>query len=130
MNQTASRAGRGWILFAGIMLVIVGTMNILDGVWAIRAQDTALDTIFFKNNLDAWGWFWLIIGIVIFAAGIGVLGRSRWAVAVGIAVAAIGAVLNMFWIFQYPVETLVLVGLQVLVLYGLIMYGEDRPAGW
>jgi hypothetical protein len=128
MNQAGSRAGKGWIIFAGIMLVMVGTMNILDGVWAIRAQDTALDTIFFKNNLEAWGWFYLILGIVIFAAGVGVFRRSRWAIAVGVAVAAIGAVLNMFWIFQYPVETLVLVGLQVLVLYGLIMYGEESPS--
>lgn len=128
MNQTRTRAGRGWIVFAGIILVIVGTMNILDGVWAIRAQDTALDTIFFKNNLEAWGWFWLILGIVIFAAGVGVFRRSRQAVAVGVAVAAIGAVLNMLWIFQYPVETILLVGLQVLVLYGLIMYGEDEPS--
>ena len=126
MNQAAARTGtgRGWIVFAGIMLVIVGTMNILDGVWAIRAQDTALDTIFFKNNLEAWGWLYLILGIVVFAAGVGVFRRSAWAIAVGVAVAAIGAVLNMLWIFQYPVESLVLIGLNVLVLYGLILYGE------
>jgi len=129
MNQTGAKAGRGWIIFARIILVMVGTMNILDGVWAIRAQDTALDTIFFKNNLEAWGWFWLILGIVIFAAGVGVFRRSRWAVAVGVAVAAIGAVLNILWLFQYPGQTLVLVGLQVLVLYGLIQYGED-DANW
>ena len=127
MSQAAPRpgTGKGWVTFAGIMLVMVGTMNILDGVWAIRTKDTVVDAIFFNDNLDAWGWLYLILGIVIFAAGVGVFRRSAWAIAVGVAVAAVGAVLNMFWIFQYPVETLVLVGLNVLVLYALILYGED-----
>lgn len=40
-----------------------------------------------------------------------------------------GATLNMLWIFDYPVTSLVLVGLNVLVVYGLTVYGlGDEPA--
>jgi hypothetical protein len=121
-----TREGTGWITFAGIMLIVAGAIDFFNGIWALGASDTAFDTVFWDGNLDAWGWFYLILGIVLVVAGFGVFQRSPWAVTVGIIVASVAAILNMFWVFAYPIASLVLIILNVLVIYALVVYGTDR----
>jgi len=129
MATVTRRGGRGWIAFSGIVLIIAGMINVIDGLWAIRTQDTRVDSLFFNNNLDAWGWFYLILGIVLVVAGFAVFGGAPWAAMVGIVFATVAAVLNMFWIFTYPIASLVLVLLCVLVVYGLTVYGLPEESG-
>ena len=53
--------GAGWIGFAGIMLVLVGFFNVIDGIAAISDSKYVVNQLLF-SNLDAWGWFFLIWG--------------------------------------------------------------------
>ena len=112
-----------WLTFAGLMLTLGGLLNFFDGLWALRRDDTAVDTLFFANNLDAWGWFFLLLGIALIVAGFAVFARAHWAVVFGIAIGLIGATLNFFWIFAFPIATAVVVTLNILVVYALTMYG-------
>jgi hypothetical protein len=112
-----------WLTFAGLMLILGGLLNFFDGLWALRRGDTAVDTLFFANNLDAWGWFFLLLGIALIVAGFAVFARAHWAVVFGIAIGLIGATLNFFWIFAFPIATAVVVTLNILVVYALTMYG-------
>jgi hypothetical protein len=112
-----------WLTFAGLMLVLGGLLNFIDGLWALRRDDTAVDALLFENNLDVWGWFYLILGIALIVAGFAVFARAHWAVVFGIAVGLIGATLNFFWIFTFPIATAVVVTLNILVVYALTMYG-------
>jgi hypothetical protein len=132
MAVPRSRNGSGWIVFSGVMLVLAGLLDIVNGIRAIGAQDTAFDAIWWDNNLEAWGWFYLILGIILVAAGIAIFNRASWAVVVGIAVAAAAAVLNMFWLFVYPIHSLILIIVSILVIYGLTTYGydEERPSAY
>jgi hypothetical protein len=118
--------GYGWIVFSGVMLILVGLLDIVNGIRAIGAQDTTFDAIFWDNNIEAWGWFYLIVGIILLAAGIAIFNRAQWAVIVGIAAGVIAAVLNMFWVFVYPIASLIIVIVAVLVVYGLVVYGLDE----
>ena len=74
-TTTRTRPGRGWVGFAAILLMVAGTMQFLDGLWAIRTQDTAVDALFWNNNLEAWGWLYLIVGIGLVAIGVGITER-------------------------------------------------------
>jgi len=105
------------------MLLLVGLFDVVNGIRAIGAQDTAFDTIFWDNNIEAWGWFYLIVGVVFVVAGIAIFGRSQWAMLVGIAAAIVGAVVNMFWVFVYPIHSLITILICALVIYGLTNYG-------
>jgi hypothetical protein len=128
MASTPGRAagrGLGWVAFAGIMLILAGLLDIVNGLWALGAEDTRIDAVFFDNDLDAWGWFYLILGIVLVVTGFGVLNRAGWAVTIGIAFAMLAAVLNMLWVFRYPIASLILVTLNVLVIYALAVYGTE-----
>ena len=124
-----ARTGGGWIAFAGVMMILAGMLDVVNGLWAIDHQDTAVDGLFFKDNLEAWGWFYLIVGIVLIVAGFMVFQRAPWAVTVGVIVAMLGAITNMFWIFQYPIASLVIVVINVMVLYALVVYGDRESAG-
>jgi hypothetical protein len=124
-TTTARGRGRGWRLFAAILLIIAGVMDILNGLWALDSQDTPVDAVFWDNNLEAWGWFYLIVGIIILATGIAILRRAYWATNVGIAIGCLGAIVNIFWIFSYPLASVVLITLNLLVVYGLTTYTMD-----
>jgi hypothetical protein len=119
-----SRRGDSWIVFAGIMLMIAGIVDFFNGLYALDRSDTAIDALFFENDLETWGWFYVVVGVVLFAAGLAVFARAQWARWVGVIAASLGVIVNMFWVFQYPIASLVLVLLNALVVYGLVIYGE------
>jgi hypothetical protein len=127
MTTTAPpRRGRGWLTFAALMLIIAGAMDILNGFWALDAQDTSIDALFWNNNIEAWGWFYIVVGAILFAAGVGVFSRASWAYIVGIFAGCVGAVLNIFWIFTYPFASVILITINILVVYALTTYGSDE----
>jgi hypothetical protein len=117
--------GRGWRFFAGIILIIAGVMQIMNGLWALDAQDTRVDALFWDGNLEAWGWVYLIVGVVVGVTGIFILRRAYWASNVGIGIASIGAIINIFWIFSYPLPSVLMITLNLLVVYGLTTYTMD-----
>ena len=126
MATPARPAGRGWITFAGIILMIAGVMDFLNGLWALDAQDTAVDALFWNNNIEAWGWFYILIGIGLAVTGFFIFRRAGWAMVAGVAVACFGAIANLFWIFSYPLASVLLITLNLLVVYGLTTYGPDE----
>jgi hypothetical protein len=124
-TTSAPRRGRGWITFAALMLIVAGTMDILNGWWALDAQDTAIDAVFWNDNIEAWGWFYIIVGAGLLVTGIYVFRRAAWAAMVGTIAGCVGAVLNIFWIFRYPFASVILITLNVLVAHALTTYGKE-----
>jgi hypothetical protein len=124
MTTSTYRQGTGWLLFSGVMLVLAGLNGILDGLWALDNDDAPVDTILFENELGTWGWIYLIVGIIVFVAGFGVVSRQQWARFVGIFAAIVFVFVRLPWVFTYPTQTFIAVLLGVLVIYGLSVYGE------
>jgi hypothetical protein len=129
------RKGGGWIAFAGVLLILSGINTFVNGLWALNASETIKDSfedtlLFSDKNLDTWGWIYVVIGLVVVAAGIAIFGRAQWARWVGVVVASIGAISAFFWLFNpnFWVPALVSVTLNVLVLHALISYGDREDA--
>ena len=118
--------GASWVLFAGIMLFLVGVLNIIWGIAAIgESRFFVADAQFVLSGLNTWGWIILFLGVVqIFAAySIWRGGETgRW---FGIAVAALNAIGALMSISAYPFWGLAVFILDVLVIYGLANYGGD-----
>ena len=121
--------GGGWIAFAGIMLILAGLIDFFNAIWAFDASDTAVDAFIWDGNLNAWGVIYLLLGIGLIVTGFFIFQRAPWAITVGIIAATVGAVIHMFWIFSYPIASFVLVLLNVLVIYGLVVYGVEEGEG-
>jgi hypothetical protein len=132
-SPSITRRGAGWLTFAGTLLIISGAFKILDALWAFKYDDEVeeeVQTVLFERDLAAWGWIWLIVGIVLVAAGIAVVGGAEWARWVGIVAAGVAVITFLPWVYFQPLWTILSVSLGVLVIYGLAAYGGRSARGW
>jgi hypothetical protein len=124
--RTEKRPGAGWNTYAALLLIFAGVMQILDGLWALDREDTAIDSLFWGDNLEAWGWLYLIAGIAIVVVGAFIFRRAAWATLAGVALAFLGAIVNLFWIFTYPLVSILAITLYLLAVHGLITYSLEE----
>ena len=117
--------GGGWVAFAGTMLILVGFFNIIDGIAAIANSNYLANQLLFAN-MDAWGWFFLILGAIQICAGFAVLGGSTWGAIVGIGSAFFNAIAQLSWARTYPVWAVLAIVVDGLVIYALVVYGGRR----
>jgi cytochrome c oxidase subunit IV len=125
--ETINKKGTGWIGFAGVVLIIAGVFDIISGLYALDHKDTVADQVLYESNLETWGWIYLIVGLVILVAGFAVFGRAQWARWVGVLAAMLGIVIEFFWMFQTPGRSLLYIVIALLVIYGLVVYGDKEP---
>jgi hypothetical protein len=118
-------AGAGWITFAGIMLMLVGFFNIINGIAAIANSNYLANQLLFAN-LDTWGWFFLIWGIIQLCAGFAIFGGATWAVVVGVVSAFFNAIAQLSWIHANPLWALSAMVIDVLIIYALVVYGGQK----
>jgi hypothetical protein len=129
MNDQSN--GEGWLVFAGILLMIAGVMRFFDAIWAFRysgAVPNNLQSALLGHSLTTYGWVWLVISIILFVSGLAVMVRSQFARWIGIVAASVGAITAIWWIPYYPVWSLVYIFMGLLVIYGLAAYGQREPA--
>ena len=119
--------GEGWLIFASIMLVLAGVYNFIWGITAL-VKDEYLVNQFLFANLTFWGWFWLIIGIVAMIAGFAVLNKAPWARWFGIIMASISAIGMFTVIWAYPIWSILIIAIDVMIIYGLAEYGGRESA--
>jgi hypothetical protein len=119
--------GSGWLTFAGIMLAIVGLMNIVYGIAAIDSANFYVNNArYVFSDLNTWGWIMLCIGAVQFAAAFAVFSNVTWGRWIGILSASGNAIFQLFFIPSYPLLALALFAIDILVIYGLVAHGGRR----
>jgi hypothetical protein len=118
----------GWVLFAGSMMILLGTFQVISGLVALFNRNyyvVTSDHLLVAVNYTGWGWVHLIIGVLILLAGFGVLTGQIWARIVGIVFAGLSAIVNLGFLSAFPLGSFVLIALDVLVIYALSMHGRD-----
>jgi hypothetical protein len=123
--------GWGWLLFASTLLGLAGLMRIFDAIWAFRyngALPEELEGALFGDELDTYGWIWLIIGAVLILASFLLINRSQFARWVGYVATTLAALSAIAWMPYYPVWSIVYIGIAILVFYALARYGGQLPA--
>jgi hypothetical protein len=118
----------GFVLFAGIMLVMMGGFEAIQGLVALFKDEYYVVTrsgLLLNVDYTTWGWTHLIIGLVAIATGIGVMLGQMWARVVGIIVAVISAFANLAFIAAYPLWCTIVIAMDVLVIYALAVHGRE-----
>ena len=115
--------GYGWMVFASIVLVVVGIYDIIWGITALAKDELFVNQVLFAN-LTFWGWFYLILGIIGVCAGFAILAKQQWARWFGVIWASVNMIFMFMVIWAYPLWALAIITLGVLIIYGLITYGE------
>ncbi len=120
--------GEGWVLFAGVMLAMLATLNLIDGIAAVSTSSFFVgDAKFIISDLNTWGWVLIATGVVQGLAAIGVWMKTpgvRW---LGVTIASLNAIAQMFVFPAYPFWALMLFSLDILVIYGLVVHGSRTP---
>ena len=120
----------GWIVFAAILLIIGGSLNLLYGVIAAVNDDWVVFTNRANVYLDLseWGWVHIILGGVVLLSGIGLLSGNILARAVAVIVASLSLIANFFFIPVYPLWALTVIVIDVLVIWAVTAHGREMRA--
>jgi hypothetical protein len=120
----------GWIFFAGTMMIIGGGLNLFYGIVAAFNDDWVLwqngNAVFV--DISNWGWAHIIIGGIVMLCGFGVMTGNVLARTVGVIVAGISLIANFFTIPLYPVWSLTIIVIDVLVIWALTAHGRELKA--
>jgi hypothetical protein len=120
--------GRGWILFAGTMLSLVGCLNAIYGIAAIANSSFFVGQMrYVFGDLNTWGWVLTVIGFAQIAISFGIFMTAEWARWAGIIVAALNMIVQFVAISSHPLISVLAFFVDVIVIWGLLTYGgKDR----
>jgi hypothetical protein len=117
----------GWLLFAGIMIMIAGILDVIYGIAAIdNSKFFVQDTKFIISDLNAWGWIILIVGVLQVIAAFSIWRGGGFGMVIGMSVAMISSIAALLSIPAYPFWSLAIFAVDVLIIYGLAVYGGQR----
>jgi len=119
--------GTGWVVFATIMLGFAALWNLVDGIAAISSAHVfAANADYLFSDLNTWGWIVLCLGILQGFAAVTLLTGSEFARWFGIAAAALNALGQLGFVPAYPWWALAMFSIDLLIIYGLAVYGGSR----
>lgn len=124
--------GEGRVAFAAILLIIAGALNVIYGIAAISEAHFFTDSgsHYVFSSLNTWGWITVILGVIELTGGISLLGGNAYGRVIGIVGASLGAIGSLLAVSgAYPFWSLGIFALCVIVLHGLIVYGEPVGEG-
>jgi hypothetical protein len=117
-----------WISFAAIMLVVVGLLQVLqglaalldDGFYVVGRSGLVLDV-----DYSVWGWTHLLLGVVAILVAAGLLAGNTVARVVGVLIAMVSVAVNFVFLPAYPWWSVLLIAFDLLVIYGLTAHGGE-----
>ena len=118
----------GWVAFASTMMILLGTFQAIQGFVAIFDDGyygVTESGLVIEVDYTVWGWTHLLLGVLIVISGIGVLAGNLAARTVAVLLAGLSAIANLLFIAAYPVWSIVIITVDILVIYALTVHGRE-----
>ena len=128
VQPTRATAWVGGIVFAAMMMVMIGSFHVVEGLVALFKDEFYLvgpEGLVVNVDYTTWGWVHLIAGIVVALAGGGLLTGRLWARAVGVYVAMVSALFNVAFLAAYPVWSVMMIVVDILVIWAITVHGRE-----
>jgi len=126
----AEGRGLGMVVFAGVLLAVIGFFNLLDGIAALANSHIFIGNAHYvAGDLRTWGWVMTIFGAVQLLAAAGVFMGNQLARWFAVAVVGLNAIAQMFFIPAYPFWSLLIIAADIVALWGLCAYGSRENLG-
>ena len=119
----------GWIAFAGVMMVILGSFHAVAGLIGVFKEEYYLVG---KNDLavtvdyTTWGWVHLILGLIVAVAGVALTRGATWARVVAVLTAFLSSLVNLAFMSAYPFWSVIMIAIDFMVIYAVIAHGDRR----
>ncbi|MFC9787683.1 hypothetical protein [Rhodococcus sp. NPDC127528] len=131
-NRTDSGVKQGFAagasIAAAILLLTVGILQIFQGISAV-AKDNVLvvgPQYTYQFNITTWGWIHIVVGILIALTGFALLSGATWARIAAIFLAALSIIANFLWLPYYPLWSILIIALDVVVIWAVTTWDTDR----
>jgi hypothetical protein len=120
-DTTGSRKAAGVSFFGGILLVIGGLLQLLQGIAAVRNDELYVETPQYVYELDLtlWGWIQLFTGVFSVAVGVAIVASRPWGFFAGMFVLALSILTQFVFLPYYPLWGLTVIALDVAVMWAL-----------
>ena len=118
----------GWIIFAGVTMIVLGAFSIIEGLVAVFQRSYYLVTtghLIVHVNYATWGWVHFGIGVAAVLVGFGVMTGALWARILGITIAVISAIVNLAFMAAYPVWGIIIIAVDIVIIYALAVHGRE-----
>jgi hypothetical protein len=132
-SATGVRSGAwtGWVVFASLMLSVVGGINIVQGLVALVQDDYFLvpngDELLVLD-FQAWGWVLIVWGLAQLGTGIGLNFGLGWARVCAIGLACLSILIQTLFLSAYPIWSAIIITLDVIVVYALTARWSEARA--
>ncbi|MDZ5623043.1 DUF7144 family membrane protein [Nocardioides bizhenqiangii] len=116
----------GWIAFASVMMVLLGSFHAVAGLIGVFKEDYYLvgkSDLVVTVDYTAWGWTHLILGLIVAFAGVALTRGATWARVVAVAMAFLSALVNLAFMPAYPLWSLVMIAVDFMVIYAVTAHG-------
>jgi hypothetical protein len=123
-------AWTGWVGFAGVLMILIGAFNIIDGLAALFKNDVFVTgkSGLVVLDINTWGWIWLIAGIVVVLAGIAVMSGRMWGIIAAVILIALNAIAQLAFLPAFPLWSTLIIVLDITLIYALVTHGRERAA--
>lgn len=132
MSEVHTTGWVGWAYFASILLFIGAAIDIFYGFMAILGPNTAYFAVAGEGvasfNVAAWGWWSLIVGVLLLLAGVFLLRGAMWARVFAVVIAALNAISQLMSLPAQPWWSIVMVAVDLLVIYAVTVHGRELRA--
>ncbi len=118
----------GWVIFGSVMLILMGAFHMMAGLTAlVRSGYYAVPSSDLLVSVDytAWGWTHLALGALAWAAAFGLTVGAMWARVSAVVLASLSALVNMAFVEAYPIWSLTMITLDVIVVYAITAHGAE-----
>lgn len=118
----------GLTVFAAVMLMIVGILDVMRGIAAIAEDDIFVTTrnYTFAFDLTSWGWIHLVLGVVGVIVSLGLFQASAWARVIGVGIAGLIIIANFLSLPYYPVWSIVMIAASGFIIWALCVARKDE----
>jgi hypothetical protein len=116
----------GWVTFAGVMLLLVGTLNVIYGIAAIGDSSFFInDARYIISDLNTWGWIIVVLGVFQFFAAFSLWSGGMYGRFVGIVAAGLSAIGALLSIPAYPFWSLAIFAIDIVIIHQIATRGTE-----
>jgi hypothetical protein len=118
MNEESTLSG--WWVFAGVLLIVAGILNIIYGIAAIGdSKFFTANATYIISGLHTWGWISLIVGVLELIAAFSLFAGGEFGRWFGIFIGGLNAIAALLSIPAYPAWSTAIFALSIIIIYKL-----------
>ncbi|EME14746.1 DUF7144 family membrane protein [Rhodococcus triatomae] len=118
----------GASIAAAILLLTLGILEVFQGISAVAKDDVLVfgPNYTYEFSVTAWGWIHIVIGVLVALTGFFLLSGATWARITAIFLAALAIIANFLWLPYYPLWSILIIALSVVVIWAITVWDTDR----